>query len=258
MALGGEGLAQAHPRKDSLSPRKSGGRASVIIPTLNEERNISLLLSDLQRQSRRPDEVIVADAGSRDATAAVVERHPEAALVPAAPPVARGRNAGGFRAAGDVLVFLDADVRLPASFLEEFLAGFKERRLDVACPLYRPQDSTPAVEGFHTIFNLVTRAFQNVLPSGGGNCIAVRGEVFRESRGFDPALKFDDIELIRRLSRGRRFGIVEQEVYVSDRRYRERGTARVISGYALMGLFFALGKFEWANRIDYEFGTHDH
>jgi hypothetical protein len=29
------------------------------------------------------------------------------------------------------------------------------------------------------------------------------------------------------------------------------------AGYALMGLFFALGKFERANRIDYEFGAHE-
>jgi len=25
-----------------------------------------------------------------------------------------------------------------------------------------------------------------------------------------------------------------------------------------MALFFALGKFEWANRMDYEFGNHAH
>jgi len=30
----------------------------------------------------------------------------------------------------------------------------------------------------------------------------------------------------------------------------------MILKYSLMSLFFALGKFEWANRIDYEFGKH--
>lgn len=231
---------------------------SVVIPTLNEERHVGLLLSDIERQSRRPDEVIVADAGSRDGTVAAVGRHRDVTLVRATPPVACGRNAGGFRAVGDVLIFLDADVRLPETFLEDFLAEFERRSLDIACPLYRPHDSTPMVEGFHTVFNLVTRAFQGVLPSGGGNCIAVKGEVFRQSRGFDPSLKFDDIELIRRLSRGRRFGIVERPVFVSDRRYRQMGAARVMLTYSLMALFFALGKFEWANHVEYEFGAHEH
>jgi hypothetical protein len=87
---------------------------------------------------------------------------------------------------------------------------------------------------FHRAFNLATRAFQGVLPSGAGVCLAVRGDHFRGSRGFDPTLKFDDIELIRRLSRHGGFGIVEEEVFVSDRRYRERGVARAILEYALI------------------------
>ena len=35
-------------------------------------------------------------------------------------------------------------------------------------------------------------------------------------------------------------------------------TPRMIMRYSLMALFFALGKFSWANHIGYEFGGHDH
>jgi len=234
------------------------GRLSVIIPTLNEERHVGSLLSDVAAQTREPDEVIVVDAGSTDETIAVVRRFPFARLVAGEPPVARGRNAGGREATGDVLVFLDADVRLPAGFFEGFLEEFEARWLDVACPLYLPYRSTRAVEAFHAVFNMITRATQNTLPSGAGHCIAVRGEVFRRSRGFDAGLKFDDIELIRRLSEGRRFGIVGRHLFVSDRRYREHGTPRMVLTYALMGLFFSLGKFTWTNKIDYEFGGQKH
>jgi glycosyltransferase involved in cell wall biosynthesis len=233
-------------------------KLSVIIPTLNEERHVGALLSDVFSQSREPDEVLVVDAGSEDGTVAEARRFPSARLLEGEPPVACGRNLGGRSATGDVLIFLDADTRLPARFFEDFLAEFERRRLDIACPLYVPHGSTPAIEAFHALFNLLTRATQRTLPSGAGHCLAVRGEVFRESEGFDPGLKFDDIELIRRLSKGRRFGIVEQRVFVSDRRYREHGTPRMMLRYALMGLIFALGKFAWANRIDYGFGDHKH
>jgi hypothetical protein len=135
----------------------------------------------------------------------------------------------------------------------DFLTDFEHRRLDVACPLYVPHDSTPVIEGFHALFNLLTRAFQKTLPSGAGHCLAVKRKVFRKSSGFDPSLKFDDIELIRRLSKGRRFGVVEERILVSDRRYREHGTPRMMLRYALI---FALGKFAWANCIDYGFGNH--
>jgi glycosyltransferase involved in cell wall biosynthesis len=230
---------------------------SVVIPTLNEERHLGPLLSDVAAQTMSPDQVLVVDAGSDDATVTVARRFPFIALLEAEPPVALGRNVGGRAASGDVLFFVDADVRLPGRFFEGFLVEFERRRLDVACPLYRPYDSTPAVERFHDLFNLLTRAFEGALPSGAGHCLVVRREVFRASEGFDPALKFDDIELIRRLSKGCRFGVVEEPVYVSDRRYREGGFARTVAQYSLMALLFALGLYRWANLIDYEVGVHD-
>ena len=229
---------------------------SVVIPALNEERLLGGLLSDLAAQTRPPDEVIVVDAGSEDATVSVAERFPFVEVLHSSPPVAVGRNAGGRHASGDVLVFLDADARLPKRFLERFLAVFEGRGLDVACPLYYPHDSTWAVERFHDLFNLTTRAFQKVLPSGAGTCIVVRGPLFRGGAGFDPAYKFDDIELIRRLARDHRFGIIGETVFLSDRRYREQGVARTIAQYSFMALVFALGRFEWADVVDYEIGKH--
>ena len=233
------------------------GTISIVIPALNEERLLGDLLSDLAAQSRPPDEVFVVDAGSEDATVAVAGRFPFVEVLKSTPPVAVGRNAGGRRTGGDVIVFLDADARLPGGFLERFVAEFSRRGYDLACPLYYPHDSTRAVEAFHDLFNLITRTFQNLSPSGAGTCIAVRGEVFRKSAGFDPAFKFDDIELVRRLARGRRFGIIEEKVLLSDRRYREQGVARTVAQYCFMGLIFALGKFEWANGMNYEIGKHD-
>jgi len=239
-------------------PTRGGTSLSVVIPALNEERHIGSLLSDIAGQTRRADEVIVVDAGSEDDTVRLVRRFPGVVLLAGSPPVAMGRNLGGRSARGDLLIFLDADVRLPQGFLEGFLEEFEDRRLDVACPSYVPHRSTPAINGVHAFFNLLFSLFEKLLPSGAGHCIAVRREAFRESQGFDPTLKFDDIELIRRLSKGRRFGIVAQErVYVSDRRYREHGVFRMALRYLLMSFFFALGKHQWANRIDYEFGSHE-
>jgi glycosyltransferase involved in cell wall biosynthesis len=48
-------------------------RLSVVIPALNEERHLGQLLLDIRRQSLRPEEVIVVDAGSRDATVRIAK-----------------------------------------------------------------------------------------------------------------------------------------------------------------------------------------
>ena len=230
---------------------------SVVVPTLNEERHIGSLLSDVMEQTKKADEVIVVDAGSGDGTVSVVRRSPNVVLLNGSPPVAKGRNLGGRRARGDVLIFLDADVRLEEDFFEGFLEEFERRRLDIACPLYVPYRSTPTIRSIFTLFNLLFKSFEKLLPSGAGHCIAVKREIFRESRGFDPELKFDDIELIRRLARDRRFAVVAQRTYVSDRRYREHGVLRIFLRYLLMALFFALGKYRWANLLTYEFGRHE-
>ena len=232
-------------------------KVSVVIPALNEEAHLGGLLSDLSAQSRPADEVFVVDAGSADGTVPVAGGSPFVTLLEGRPPVAEGRNLGGFAASGEVVVFLDADVRLREGFLEILLGEFERRGLDIACPRYVPQGgSTPTIRALHAFFNALFFVSQHALPSGAGHCIAVRGDVFRGSRGFDPGLKFDDIELVRRLSRGRSFGIVGETVYVSDRRYRKYGVARTFSQHLLMGVFFALGRFDWANRFDYEFGKH--
>jgi glycosyltransferase involved in cell wall biosynthesis len=231
---------------------------SVVIPALNEERHLGQLLSDIRRQSLRPEEVIVVDAGSSDATVRIAELSSCTAVLHGEPPVARGRNLGGYSTTGELIFFLDADTRLPETFLEDFVSEVERRRLDIACPRYLPHDSTPTIRAIHAFWNMVLKASERTLPSGAGHCIALRRELLRESRGFDPSLKFDDIELVRRLSKGKRFGIVDASAFVSDRRYREEGILRTFLLHLLMAPAFALGKFEWANQVIYEFGNHNY
>jgi glycosyltransferase involved in cell wall biosynthesis len=232
-------------------------RTSIVIPTLNEENYVGFLLSDIARQTRKADEVIIVDGDSQDATTSVVEQFPGADLLIGAPPVANQRNLGGRKASGDVLVFLDADVRLSETFLEDFLKRIEQRNLDIACPLYMPYRSTLLIKGVHAYVNVAFLALQKVLPSGAGHCIAVKREVFRKCPGFDPNLQVgEDVALVRKLSRGHRFGVVAKQLFVSDRRYKEEGVLRMLTKILLLSIIFTFGRFGWANRIEHEFGNH--
>lgn len=232
-------------------------KVSIVIPTLNEENYVGFLLSDIARQTRRADEVIVVDGKSEDATASVVDRFPGVNLLIGAPPVANQRNLGGRKARGDILIFLDADVRLSEAFLEGFLERIEQRNLDIACPLYMPYRSTLLIKTIHAYINVVFVALQKALPYGAGHCIAVKREIFQQSPGFDPSLKIgEDVALVRKLSRRHRFGIAATQLFVSDRRYKEEGVPRMLMKILLLSIIFTFGEFGWANRIEHEFGNH--
>ena len=47
---------------------------SVIIPTYNEEKNISTLINALLSQSFLPDEIIISDGHSKDNTLKIVQK----------------------------------------------------------------------------------------------------------------------------------------------------------------------------------------
>ena len=233
-------------------------KLSVVVPTLNEEEHVGRVLFDIARQTRKPEEVIVVDGRSADGTARVVERFGGAKLLSRAPSVAGQRNLGGRWATGDVLVFLDADVRLPEGFFEDFLRSFEARKLDVACALYvPPSDSTTAIKTIHLVLNGMFVLLQKVLASGSGQCIAVRRGIFLGSRGFDTSLAWaEDVELIRRLSKKYRFGVIPRRVFVSDQRFRKYGAFHMVALLSLAALIFVLGRFEWVNSIEYKFGNH--
>jgi len=48
---------------------------SLIIPTLNGESRLDNLLSSLERQTVLPDEILLVDSGSTDATITIAEQH---------------------------------------------------------------------------------------------------------------------------------------------------------------------------------------
>lgn len=202
---------------------------SVIIPTLNEEKRIATQLAHV---TSLPGigEVIVADGGSQDVTPELV-RGTTARLVQTAPGRARQMNAGAAAATGSVLLFLHADVRLPANaaeHVERILAhdgvvagAFRTHTVDDHGGRHRPWLRLADVRSRYTS-----------LPYG-DQAIFVRADAFAKVGGFPDQSLMEDLELSLRL---RRLGCIRTapaNVTVSGRRF----IARPIVYTALVNVF---------------------
>ncbi len=127
-------------------------RLTVVLPVLDEVRDLGALLDQLRAQAVPPGgfEVVVADGGSTDGTVELVRERargwPRLRLVPN--PGRRsgpGRNAGIAAARGDLVLFLDGHCSLPRTdYLARAVAVFEASGADCLC---RPQPLTSLAEG---------------------------------------------------------------------------------------------------------------
>ncbi len=126
----------------------SAVRVSVIATVFNEASSLPHLLDSLAGQTRRPEEVVIADGGSTDDTVALLERYAAAGPLPLqiitypGSNISQGRNAAIRAAAGPVIAVTDAGVRIRPDWLEKLVAPIEAGRA-TAAGFFRPDPHTP-------------------------------------------------------------------------------------------------------------------
>jgi rSAM/selenodomain-associated transferase 2 len=190
---------------------------SVIIPTLNEAENIGAVIEAVRRA--KPNEVIVVDGGSTDATAELARQAGATVLISP-----RGRGAqqrvGAEHARGEALLFLHADTKLPANYLD--VVAKILGHADVAGGAFRFKLDEPGVR-FRWIERLVDwrcRFFE--LPYG-DQAIFVRADVLKRIGGYPALPIMEDYELVDRLKKVGRIEVAQAEAVTSARRWRRLG-----------------------------------
>ena len=233
-------------------------KASVIIPTYNEEENLPPLLDDLNRQTFRDFEVIVADAGSSDRTREIAEQAGARVVNGGMPAV--GRNAGARHASGEILVFLDSDVRVPESFLQNAITEMKERGLAAATAEARPLSDLTIDRLIHNFANLFIRLNQERDPHAPGYCILARRDVVERIGGFNEEIKVaEDHDFVARASEHGPFRMLDTPwFFVSVRRYEKEGRIAYSLKAARVTAYRAIhGEITDDSVVEYEFGNFE-
>ncbi|WP_443448765.1 glycosyltransferase family 2 protein [Glutamicibacter ardleyensis] len=101
-------------------------RISIVIPVLNDEEYLKILLDHLARQSLPADEIIVVDNGCTDASVTVARSAGATVIVEKIIGIPAAAATGYDNATGDIIVRCDADSRPPADWLEKIDKKFVE------------------------------------------------------------------------------------------------------------------------------------
>lgn len=123
-------------------------KVSVIVPVRDEEHSIRELLDSLLQQTRPPDEIVITDGGSVDATPQIIEEYihqgaPVRLIRTGGSLPGRARNLSAAQASFEWLAFTDAGIRLAKNWLETLVARAEEdESIDVVYGSWEPVTDT--------------------------------------------------------------------------------------------------------------------
>lgn len=230
---------------------------TVVIPALNEAERLPVLLDLLAAQTAPPDAVVVADAGSTDATREIAEAR--GAIVVAGGKPAAGRNAGAAVAATELLLFLDADDEPDLDWIELALAEFEARGLAVAAGQVEPIERAAANIVACEVVNLYLQLMQYVAPHAPGFCILVCRDVHERIGGFDETVVLaEDHEYVQRAAEVGKFRILRSApMRTSMRRIEKEGLVTLAFKYLYSELYAVTGTPIKKLPFEYEFAAFE-
>jgi glycosyltransferase involved in cell wall biosynthesis len=170
---------------------------SIVIPTLNEELDLPILLSCLKNQTFKNFEVIHVDAKSEDNTILVAKSFSIFFNIKTKTVNKRNvcyqRNKGSKIARGEWLIFMDADVTFDNYFLEEINNKISNEKLDIFVTFYDP-DINKVKYKLLTIFsNLLAFITQkSKFPFVVEAMLGVKKSVYENLNGFDENIKVNE------------------------------------------------------------------
>jgi rSAM/selenodomain-associated transferase 2 len=210
---------------------------TIVIPVLNDTAALTSLLPALPVDPSVQVVVVGGGNGHDAAWDALRERHPAVEWIRSPHGRAVQMNAGATRAQGRWLVFLHADTRLGAGWLD----------------LLQRLDDEPSIVGGSFRFSLDSAArWARWIERGvrlrvrlfdlpyGDQALFARREVFGELGGYRDLPLMEDVDFIRRLRRRGRLEHADVPALTSARRWERDGwVRRTVENVVLILLFLA-------------------
>jgi len=224
---------------------------TIVIPTLNEEKYLPLLLSDLAEQTFRDFEVIHVDGNSEDQTVKKASEWRRKANLRTEKVKVRNvafqRNLGSSKARGEWVIFMDADNRLPNYFLQGLKYQIdKNPDVGVITTWIKVEDESPLSKTMETAINLGYEVYTLIGKDGAlGALIGAKREVVKQVKFREKAQIFEDSFFVQDAEKmGYKFKIFKEPRYIfSLRRVKKEGNLKMFNIVAKAQInYILLGK----------------
>lgn len=215
----------------------TGPLVSVVVPVLDECSTVGDALDRLAGLAGR-FEVIVVDGGSRDGTADLADAHrSRPRVLRTERGRARQQNAGAVAAAGELLVFLHSDTRLPREAYSSLVEALRDRGLVGG-------NFVMSFDGGDRFAQVLGRWYAVQRRLGvyyGDSALWTRAATFSALGGFRPLEIMEDYDFVRRLERLGRTACLPGPVVTSGRRWRALGVWRTVLSWAVIRWLWLAG-----------------
>jgi len=225
---------------------------SVIVPTLNEEENIQVLLESIDQQPSVDFETLVIDGGSRDGTCKIAEQHNARVVLLPGHGEFISRNIAAKMAKGDLLLFTCADIIFPKDVFQRIIEKFDDNPQLIALsgpghPFDAPllgKVEYAAYDLFRYVLAKLPRPLKRFSTST--NFLVVRKDYFGRTGGFlTDDINADGLMGRKLLKMGEVAFFRDTNVYASGRRIKNMGFIAFNRHYlyALENVFFFASDF---------------
>ncbi len=234
---------------------------SLVIPTLNEEKCIPVLLEDVSYQTNKNFETIIVDAQSEDKTkqkALFFKKSTNLTFLTGKEKnIAAQKNYGASNAKGVYLVFIDADFRIKPNFLSDIAKNIEKNTL-IIMPYLLPDENSSLIQAMFFLGNILVLLSQYTpKPLSSAGCIIINKKFFNELKGFNDKLyNAEDHDLI---TRARHMGARAEvkfniKVISSLRRIRKEGWINALKRMLLANVYILLKGNIKKKIFEYEMG----
>jgi rSAM/selenodomain-associated transferase 2 len=209
-------------------------KLSVVIPALDEAERIAAAVES----ARAPGvEVLVVDGGSSDDTAQRAAAA-GARVLKAERGRARQLDAGVRASAGDAVLFLHADTRLPPAYADAVAGALADPRVVGGAFRLRFDARSRALRWIERAARL--RSWLLRMPYG-DQALFVRRTALSAIGGVPQVPLMEDLDLVSALRRRGRLALLPQDAVTSARRHLAAGPWRTALRHNLAALAWALG-----------------